>query len=209
MKGSSSTTRRYRGVASPHKLPLSGVQHGTDDDYNDEERVKKRRTKRHLVPLVFLQQALNAVKPDIRQKFVARSALVVFATLVALLLVQWRSRPVRWRRLRTHRSVRASVRRRLDHLTHIFPSFFSKEGQIATAFPEPLDAFSLEDFSGRDYGGLKIELFEPSACPKEGCRRQIFHQPVTNSISESSDSEAGRLFGFFLEVLLRRWSNLV
>jgi hypothetical protein len=51
-------------------------------------------------------------------------------------------------------------------------------GETSVSAPVPLDGEALDEgIAFRYFGGLYIDMFEASACPEDGCKRQIYHDP--------------------------------
>ena len=189
MKGLSSATRRYRGLPTSYKRPLSSSLPIGCDDHDDRD--KKRRSTRHLLPFIFLRRVLASSNP------LSLKGPYLWPAICLCVLTLWTWTSGYSRRLPLSLSfapLRSTSRRRLDNLEtqpslHI-PSF----GVSRVLLPAPLTRLAWEGGFGRHFGGLDLHVFEPSACPSEGCQRQIFQDySLSETRRDRQDPEEGKI----------------
>ena len=195
MKGLSSATRRYRGLSASYKrqLPSSTVPVGCDDH---DDRDKKRRPTRHFLPFAFIRQAVMSSNS---LNFKGTYLWPAICLSVLILGTTWTSISPRRRRAWSisFAPLRSTSRRRLDNpdsqpLHHHLLSF----GVDRVLLPQPLTRLAWEGGFGLHFGGLELHVFEPSACPSEGCKRQIFHDySLADTKMDREDPEEGKPTG--------------
>jgi hypothetical protein len=185
--------RRNRGSTEPHKFLFSSVPIGSNDD--DKHHVKKRRATRHFKPFLLIQQARMTINGLGLMNDKLRPAICVCLLIVSSLCLS--SHHLRLWRSNRFGPIHTTGRRRLENLRSSLPLRVPATfGETRIVLPKPLSQFALERWIGRHYGGLIINNFEPSGCPREGCRRQIYHDPkVDETKKDRRDPDEGKQMG--------------
>ncbi|GKY95066.1 hypothetical protein MPSEU_000470800 [Mayamaea pseudoterrestris] len=192
MKGSSNATRRYRGSPLPRKLVFN-VPIGSDDD-EKRQITKRRKTGHFMSPLVW--QRTNTIMKSIGLKNMSAISAVCL-WMVASAFCVGRRHP----RSKLFRSMQLTTSRRLDFSATTIPMHsYGSNGQTSVLLPKPLSWLAHDGMQrNRQFGGLHFGIFESSECPKEGCRRQIYHDYKMDEMKQDREDpeEAGTYDNYY------------